>query len=92
MYTPLPTPNRPWDSISMDYMLRLPSTKQVNDFVFAVVDRFSNMVIFAAYKKSITVEATANLFFKQVWAHFVTPKTIISDWDIWFLNTFWSSL
>jgi hypothetical protein len=28
LYTPLPTPERPWESISMDYMSGLPSTKQ----------------------------------------------------------------
>jgi hypothetical protein len=53
MYTPLPTPNRMWESISMDYMLSLPSTKRGNDFVFMVVHRFSKMAILAAYKKNI---------------------------------------
>jgi hypothetical protein len=48
----------------MDYMSGLPSTKQGNDYVFVVVDRFSKMVIMAACKKSITVEATAKLFFE----------------------------
>jgi hypothetical protein len=62
MYTPLPTPGRLWESISMDYMSGLPSTKSGNDFVFVVVDRFSNMVILAAWKKSITIEATVNIF------------------------------
>jgi hypothetical protein len=28
LYTPLPTPDRPWESISMDYISGLPSTKQ----------------------------------------------------------------
>jgi hypothetical protein len=64
MYTPLPTPERPWESISMDYMLGLPSTKKGNDYVFVVVDQFSKMVILTACKNNITVEATANLFFK----------------------------
>jgi hypothetical protein len=54
MYTPLPTPNRPWESISMDYMSGLPSTKQGNDCVFVVVDRFSKMVILVACKMNIT--------------------------------------
>jgi hypothetical protein len=48
----------------MDYMSGLPSTKQGNDFVFVVVDHFSNMAIMVAYKKSITAEATAKLFFE----------------------------
>jgi hypothetical protein len=55
MYTPLPTPNGPWESISMDYMSSLPSTKKGNDYVFMVVDQFSKMVIMVAYKKSITI-------------------------------------
>jgi hypothetical protein len=48
----------------MDYMSSLPSTKQGNDCVFVVVDRFSKMAILVAYKKSITAEATAKLFFE----------------------------
>jgi hypothetical protein len=48
----------------MDYMLGLPSTKRGNDCVFVVVDCFSKMVIMVAYKKSITAEATAKLFFE----------------------------
>jgi hypothetical protein len=79
LYTPLPTPDRPWESISMDYMSGLPSTKRGNDYVFVVVDRFSKMVILVACKKSITTEATAKLFFERVWVHFGIPQTIVSD-------------
>jgi hypothetical protein len=63
MYTPLTTPERPWDSISMDYMLGLPSTKWG---IFMFVDHFSNMAILATYKKRIIVEATAKILFEQV--------------------------
>jgi hypothetical protein len=92
MYTPLPTPDRPWESISMDYMLGLPSTKRGNDCVFMVVDRFSKMVILVACKKSITTEATAKLFFERIWVHFGIPQTIVSYWDSLFLSTFLLSL
>jgi hypothetical protein len=64
LYTSLPTPDIPWESISMDYILGLPSTKQGNDCVFVVVDHFSKMAILATCKKSITTEATAKLFFE----------------------------
>jgi hypothetical protein len=57
MHTPLPTLDRPWESISMDYMSGLPSTKQGNDCVFMVVDRFSKMAILVTCKKSIIEEA-----------------------------------
>jgi hypothetical protein len=92
LYTPLPTPSRPWESISMDYMSGLPSTKHGNDCVFVVVDRFSKMSIMMACKKNITAEATAKLFFERVWVHFGIPQSIISDRDSRFLSTFWSSL
>jgi hypothetical protein len=64
MYTPLPTPDRPWESISMEYMLGLPYTKRGNDCVFVVFDHFSKMVILATCNKNIIAEATAKLFFE----------------------------
>jgi hypothetical protein len=72
----------------MDYMSSLPLTKQGNDYVFVVVDRFSKMAILTSCKKNITVEATAKLFFKHEWVHFGILHTIISDWDNMFLRTF----
>jgi hypothetical protein len=73
LYTPLPTPKRPWESISKDYMYPLPSTKKGNDCVFVVVDQFSNMAILTYYNKSITTIDTTNLFFEKVWVHFWIP-------------------
>ena len=64
LYTPLSTPSQPWEFISMDYMSGLPSTKHGNDCVFVVNNRFLKMDIMVACKKSITVEATAKLFFE----------------------------
>ena len=66
----MPTPDESWESISMDYMLGIPSTNHGNDCVFMVVDRFSKMDILTACKKSITTEATAKIFFECVWVHF----------------------
>jgi hypothetical protein len=79
LYTPMPTPENPWESISMDYMLGLPSTKRGNDCVFVIVDRFSKMVILATYKKRITTKAIAKILFERVWVYFRIPQTIFSN-------------
>jgi hypothetical protein len=85
-------PENPWESILMDYMSCLPSTKQGNDCVFVAVDRFLKMAIFTSCKKNITTTYTTKNFFKRVWVHFWIPYTITSDRDNRFLNTFWLSL
>jgi hypothetical protein len=37
------------------------------------------MVVLEPYKKRITTQAIAKLFFEYVWVHFGPPQTIISD-------------
>jgi hypothetical protein len=64
LYTPLPTPENLWESISMDYNSGLPSTKKGNDCVFVVFDQFSKMAILTTCKKILTVEDTTNIFFE----------------------------
>jgi hypothetical protein len=78
LYTPLPTPEIPWESISMDYMSGISSTKKGNDCVFVAVDQFSNMAILTYCKKRITMEDTGKLLFEHMWVHFGIPHTIIS--------------
>ena len=45
LYTPLPVPSRPWESISMDYLMGFPTTKHHHDAILVVVDIFSKMAI-----------------------------------------------
>ena len=92
IYTPLPTSDRPWESISMDYMSILPSTKHGNHCVFMVVNRFSKMEVLTPCKKTIIAKTTTILFFEHVWVHFGLPRTIIANPYSSFLSTFFSSL
>ncbi|KAL4383104.1 hypothetical protein GQ457_15G008210 [Hibiscus cannabinus] len=88
---PLPIPERPWESISMDFIIGLP---KVDDFssIMVVVDRFSKYATFIPASKVCPAEEAARLFLKHVVKYWGVPKKIVSDRDTRFTGRFWTEL
>ena len=88
---PLPVPNRPWDSISMDFIVELPEVNGKNA-ILVVVDRFTKMASFIPCHNTIDANGTAQLFLDYVVCHHGLPTNIVSDRGSIFVSKFWKQL
>lgn len=84
---PLTTPERPWSSVSMDFVSSFSMVKGMSS-ILVVVDLFSKYAIFSASPHTCSAEIAADLFFKKVGM----PVNIVSDRDARCIGKFWTSL
>jgi len=69
---------RPWQHISVDFIMKLPVSKDY-DSILVVCDRFLKMSHFVATTEKIIAEGLARLFRDNVWKLHRLPKSVILD-------------
>ncbi|XP_075084628.1 uncharacterized protein LOC142167942 [Nicotiana tabacum] len=88
---PLPVEEKPWDSVTMDFIACLPNSEGFG-IIMVVVDHFSKYATFTATTANCKAKETARLFLRDVVKHWGITKYIISDCDPRFTGAFWREL
>ncbi|KAJ9518065.1 hypothetical protein QJQ45_009986 [Haematococcus lacustris] len=77
---PLPIPLRPWGSVSLDLIVKLPASGPAkHDSILVIVDRLTKMVHLARTWERMTAVQYAKLFVDNVFRLHGWPDSIVSD-------------
>jgi hypothetical protein len=88
---PLPVPQGPWLSLSMDFITDLPLANR-KELIFEVVYRSTKMAHFIPYTKTITGEETTKRFLDNIYYIHGLPNDIVSDMGTQFTSNFWRGI
>lgn len=84
---PLEVPQRPFQFVSYDLIVKLPKSKGF-DSILVVIDSFTKFGHFIPCKESMSAREVAELFLRDVWKLHGTPEKTVSDRGTQFNNKF----
>ncbi len=88
---PLEIPDRPWTSLSMDFITDLPSSNGYT-CILVVLDRFTKMGHFIPFPNVPSSEDTANAFMLHIFRLHGLPNEILTDRGTQFTSKFWTAI
>uniref|UniRef100_A0A670KLJ4 Gypsy retrotransposon integrase-like protein 1 n=1 Tax=Podarcis muralis TaxID=64176 RepID=A0A670KLJ4_PODMU len=88
---PLPVPPRPWHTVSLDFVVDLPSSRGCT-CLLVFSDHFTKMVHCAPCPSVPTAKETAQLYLQHVFRLHGLPERVVSDRGVQFTSRFWRAL
>ena len=87
----LPIPDKPWQSVGMDFMRPLPQSLG-NDYLLVIIDWLTSQVHLVPTMTRVTAKEVVWLFLKEVMRLHGVLESIVLDHDTKFTSTFWHEL
>ncbi|GJR17358.1 putative reverse transcriptase domain-containing protein [Tanacetum coccineum] len=81
-------PQREWDNITMDFIMKLPKSSQGYDTIWVIIDRLSKSAIFVPMRETYPMEILARMYLKEVVTRHGINVSIIYDRDPRFASNF----
>ncbi|GKC85330.1 putative reverse transcriptase domain-containing protein, partial [Tanacetum coccineum] len=87
----LEIPEWKWENITMDFITKLPRTRNGHDAIWVVVDRLTKSAHFLAIREDYSTEKLARLYTDEIVTRHEVPVSIISDRDARFTSPLWQT-
>nr|GEX94800.1 putative reverse transcriptase domain-containing protein [Tanacetum cinerariifolium] len=81
-----------WEIIAMEFITKLPRTRNWHDAIWVIVDRLTNSAHFLPICEDFKMDRLARLYLNEIFARHEVPILIISDCDSHFTSKFWQSM
>ncbi|KAH7558668.1 reverse transcriptase [Bipolaris maydis] len=93
---PLQPPSRPWTSVTMDFIVKLPRSLEPGsarfcDTILVIVDRLTKAAKFVPTEETITAEECAYEVTKALVSEHGIPEEFITDRDKLFTSKYWNT-
>jgi hypothetical protein len=89
---PLPVPEKPWHTVTFDFIVKLPKTSRGNDSICVFVDKLTKLVHFVACKEEVSAKEFAELYVDHVFRLHGLSREFITDRDPRFTSAFWQEV
>ncbi|GJU88382.1 reverse transcriptase domain-containing protein [Tanacetum coccineum] len=81
-----------WDKITMDFITKLPRSKNGHATIWVIVDRLTKSAHFLAIREDYSTERLARIYIDKIIARHEVPVSIISDRDRRFTSRCWQTV